>query len=94
MLVLTRRDKESVVVGRPGNIGQLVKVTVLEIQSQHVRLGFEADALVPVHRWEVWQRIHGGALPGHPTEGPPPIEPHPRPVATFATTGSRTPLND
>jgi hypothetical protein len=50
--------------------------------------------LVPVHRWEVWQRIHGGALPGHPTEGPPPIEPHPRPVATFATTGSRTPLND
>jgi len=33
---------------------------VLEIRGGKVRLGFEADADVPVHRWEVWERIRAG----------------------------------
>jgi carbon storage regulator CsrA len=35
----------------------MLKVTVLQINDRKVRLGFEADKGVPVHRWEVWQRI-------------------------------------
>jgi hypothetical protein len=31
-----------------------------------VRLGFEVDAGVPVHRWEVWERIRAGDGPGAP----------------------------
>jgi carbon storage regulator CsrA len=63
MLVLARKSMESVVVGGSGRFERLLKVTVLEIKSGSVRLGFEADASIPVHRSEVWDRIHnnGGA---------------------------------
>jgi carbon storage regulator CsrA len=59
MLVLTRKSNEAVVVG--GSIGfeRLLKVTVLDIEGGKVRLGFEVDREVPVHRWEVWERING-----------------------------------
>jgi carbon storage regulator len=57
MLVLTRKSMESVVVGAAGRFERLLKVTVLEIKNGKVRLGFEADASVPVHRSEVWERI-------------------------------------
>jgi carbon storage regulator CsrA len=58
MLVLTRKAQESVVVGGSDTLRPLLTITVLEIAGQRVRLGFEADGAVPVHRWEVWQRIH------------------------------------
>ena len=61
MLVLTRKLKESVVVGGGDQLDRLLKVTVLEIQHGKVRLGFEAGADVPVHRLEVWERIRAGA---------------------------------
>ena len=35
----------------------MLKVTVLEINGGMVRLGFEIDRGVPVHRWEVWEKI-------------------------------------
>jgi carbon storage regulator CsrA len=35
----------------------MIQVTVLEIKNGRVRLGFDADADVPVHRMEVWERI-------------------------------------
>jgi carbon storage regulator CsrA len=57
MLVLSRKSNESVVVGRPGQFERTLRVTVLEIKNGSVRLGFEADASVPVHRSEVWERI-------------------------------------
>ena len=57
MLVLSRKSMESVVVGGPGRLEPTLKVTVLEIKNGRVRLGFEADASVPVHRAEVWDRI-------------------------------------
>jgi len=41
----------------------MLKVTVLEIKGGKVRLGFEADADLPVHRAEVWERIQSGVPP-------------------------------
>jgi len=43
----------------------MLKVTVLEIQKGRVRLGFDVADGIPVHRWEVWQRI----CEGHRTNG-------------------------
>ena len=57
MLVLSRKSQESIVVGSPGEGACLLKVTVLEIQKGRVRLGFDVPGGIPVHRWEVWQRI-------------------------------------
>ena len=66
MLVLSRKPLEAVVVGGGDGIERLVKVTVLEIKHGSVRLGFEAPADVPVHRWEVWERIQNSGLPSMP----------------------------
>ena len=69
MLVLSRKNNESVVVGGASGFETLLKVTVLEIRGMSVRLGFEADSGIPVHRWEVWERIRaaaGRASPGSP----------------------------
>ena len=63
MLVLTRKSLESVVIGEPGDAEPLLKVTVLNIRRGQVRLGFESDAQVPVHRWEVWQRTRAADQP-------------------------------
>jgi carbon storage regulator CsrA len=49
-----------VVVGGAGGFEHMLKVTVLEITGKSVRLGFEVDTAVPVHRWEVWERIQAG----------------------------------
>jgi carbon storage regulator len=57
MLVLSRKSQESVVIGGTDGLHRLMRVTVLEIQGRQVRLGFEVDANVPVHRSEVWERI-------------------------------------
>jgi len=57
MLVLSRKTQESVVVCGINDSQQLLRVTVLDICGTSVRLGFEADASVPVHRSEVWERM-------------------------------------
>ena len=57
MLVLSRKQQESVVVGKADDAGGLLRVTVLEIKQGRVRLGFEVADDVAVHRWEVWERI-------------------------------------
>ena len=58
MLVLTRKYRESVVVGGTNHFQRILKVTVLEIQNGKVKLGFDVDTEVPIHRLEVWERIH------------------------------------
>jgi carbon storage regulator len=70
MLVLSRKIQESVMVGGAGGLEPVLKVTVLEIKGGKVRLGFEAGADVPVHRWEVWERIRAGGRLDDPTGGP------------------------
>jgi len=68
MLVLSRKNNESVVIGVGDASDNVLKVTVLEIRGGKVRLGFEAKKDVPVHRWEVWQRIcHEGRTGGKST---------------------------
>lgn len=62
MLVLSRKTQEAVVVGGTEGFQRMLKVTVLEIRGTSVRLGFEVDAAVPVHRLEVWERIRAGRL--------------------------------
>ena len=53
MLVLSRRLGETLV------IGDNVKVSVLGISGNQVRLGIEAPKEVSVHREEVYLRIQG-----------------------------------
>lgn len=61
MLVLSRRSREAVVVGRSAGFEHQLKVTVIAIHGASVKLGFEIDSAVPVHRWEVWERIQARA---------------------------------
>lgn len=56
MLVLNRRNRESVIIGRPGTGNQMMKVTVLEVCGGKVRLGIEADRSIRVLRSELLQR--------------------------------------
>ena len=59
MLVLSRKNNESVLVGGSDAFQRLLKVTVLGIKGTKVKLGFEVDADVPVHRSEVCERVNG-----------------------------------
>lgn len=54
MLVLTRRLNETIVIG----LGSGVRITLVGIERNKVRLGVEADPSVPVHRQEVWDLLH------------------------------------
>ena len=53
MLVLTRQENQSVVID--GNI----KVMVIEIRGDKVKLGIDAPPNIPVNRNEVQERIDG-----------------------------------
>ena len=64
------KSQESVLVGGSDAFHRLLKVTVLGIKGAHVKLGFEVDAEVPVHRSEVWERINGNGRAESPTGGP------------------------
>jgi carbon storage regulator CsrA len=75
MLVLSRKSRESVVVGGSGEFQRLLKVTVLGIKGATVKLGFEVDADIPVHRSEVWDRIKADGRAGRKAEG------HAKPLA-------------
>lgn len=48
MLVLSRKKDESVIIGDD------IKVMVIEVRGDKVRLGFEAPRTLSVHRQEVW----------------------------------------
>jgi carbon storage regulator CsrA len=64
MLVLTRKNRESVVVGASVAPEKVLKVTVLDIRRGKVTLGIEADRDVPVYRCEVWDRMGASARLG------------------------------
>jgi carbon storage regulator len=51
MLILTRKLGEAV------NIGSEIKVTVLDIKGNAVRIGVEAPRTVAVHRSEIYELI-------------------------------------
>ncbi len=70
MLVLSRKRLESVVVGGTIGFERLLKVTVLEFKNGCVRLGFEIDSSVPIHRLEIWEKIRAKGKPDIPLENP------------------------
>jgi len=51
MLVLSRRFRESL------KVGDDVKITILGIEGNTVRIGISAPRSVPVHRAEIYERI-------------------------------------
>jgi carbon storage regulator len=57
MLVLTRKSRESVVVMKSESGEVLLKITVLDIEGGRVKLGFEAEQRLPIHRQEIYERI-------------------------------------
>lgn len=54
MLVLSRKKDESIVINND------IKIVVVEIRGDKVRLGVEAPKEVPVHRQEVFDAIARG----------------------------------
>jgi carbon storage regulator len=65
MLILTRRIGEAVIIGDD------VKLTVLGVRGNQVRLGIDAPKSVSVHREEIYDRIakeNSGDDPVHEEE--------------------------
>jgi len=54
MLVLTRKSKQSIM------IGDEIEITVLKIERDQVRIGIAAPHRIPVHRKEVYENIQKG----------------------------------
>jgi len=52
-LILTRKEQESII------IGPNIRITVLEIDRNKVRLGIEAPKEVRIDREEVYRAMHG-----------------------------------
>jgi carbon storage regulator len=53
MLILSRNPSQEVVIGENADI----RVTVLSIEGNQVKLGFTASKDVPIHRFEIHQKI-------------------------------------
>ena len=66
MLVLTRKRNESIVINND------IKIVVVEIRGDKVRLGIEAPKEVPVHRHEVHEAIQQQALEKEGEDAPNP----------------------
>lgn len=56
MLVLSRKQGEEIIIGN-----QLLRIVVVEIRGDKVRLGIEAPPEIPVHRREVFEKITQGS---------------------------------
>lgn len=51
MLVLTRKRDESIMIGDD------IKITVVDVRGDQVKLGIDAPRHIPVHREEVYKEI-------------------------------------
>jgi len=51
MLLLTRKLGENI------RIGDDVKITIVEVKGNHVKLGIDAPPSIKVHREEIYERI-------------------------------------
>jgi carbon storage regulator len=80
LLVLSRHKNEAVMVGDE------IRVVVIEIRGDKVRLGFEAPNHVQVHRDEVYAAITGQPKPDRKRRGN--VLPGGAPHATEAAPGA------
>ena len=53
MLILSRKPEESICIGDD------IKITVLAIHGRQVRIGIVAPTKLPVHRQEIYDKVHG-----------------------------------
>ncbi len=58
MLVLTRKLNEAIIINRD------IRITVVALRGNQVRLGIEAPESVSVLREELYERVHAGAGTG------------------------------
>ena len=63
MLVLSRKKGEAICLGNE------IKIVVVELRGDKVRIGIEAPKEMPVHRHEVYEQIHG-TQPTKPADVP------------------------
>lgn len=58
MLVLTRKKRQTIVIGDPRGGGSWLVITVLDVARGRVQIGFTTNAIdtlaVPIHRGERW----------------------------------------
>jgi sRNA-binding carbon storage regulator CsrA len=58
MLVLTRKKRQTIVIGDPGGGAPLLLITVLEVARGRVQIGFTTTAVntaaIPIQRGEMW----------------------------------------
>ena len=84
MLLLTRKLGENI------RIGDDVKITIVEVKGNHVKLGIDAPPSIKVHREEIYERIQqerqranaAGSPPGSPPGNGKPEEDKPREEGT------------
>lgn len=86
MLVLTRRIGETLVID--GDI----RVTVVSVQGDKVRLGIAAPTTVPIHREEIQERREQASIPKGYASPPDPLEVTPPP--RWQTLRGLEPLSD
>jgi carbon storage regulator len=53
MLVISRNINETI------HLGDDVKIVVLSVRGNRVRIGIDAPKEIPIHRKEVFDKIHG-----------------------------------
>ncbi|MBE3583475.1 MAG: carbon storage regulator CsrA [Limnochordaceae bacterium] len=68
MLVLTRKIDESIM------IGDEIKITVVGVRGDQVKLGIEAPRQIPVHREEIFREIQEENRRAALQAGPPDVE--------------------
>ena len=64
MLLLTRKLGENI------RIGDDVKITIVEVKGNHVKLGIDAPPSVKVHREEIYERIQAENRRAQSMQGP------------------------
>jgi sRNA-binding carbon storage regulator CsrA len=57
MYVMSRKRREGFVVGGATGFDRLLKVTVIDVLGDDVKLGIEVADDVPVQEWEAWRRL-------------------------------------